>query len=160
MKCFECGAIMVERREDHRYTESGLSQVVLVDVVVRECPCGERELVLPDLEELHRSLAHAIASQPGRLPGEEIRYLRKWLGWSGADFAEHMGVDRTTTYRWETDDVRMPQAAEVMLRLLSRHMVPVESYQETVAAVSDPAERPTLGLRHEDSSWSRDGAAA
>jgi DNA-binding transcriptional regulator YiaG len=43
--------------------------------------------------------------------GEEVRFLRKSLGWSGSDFAKHMGVAEETVSRWENDAAPIgPQA--------------------------------------------------
>src|SRR5260370_42646785 len=46
MKC-ECGTEMKSRKENYRYTESGLDNVILLGVEVRRCPsCGLSEVVL------------------------------------------------------------------------------------------------------------------
>ncbi|MGH9782549.1 MAG: hypothetical protein ACRD88_00040 [Terriglobia bacterium] len=39
-----------------------------------------------------RAIATTIARKAPGLTPAEIRFLRKCLGWSGADFAAHMGV--------------------------------------------------------------------
>src|SRR5215203_2238863 len=97
-KCRTCGKTeMTARTETYLYTESGLPNVVLVGVEVRRCSsCGHHELVLPRIAELHRTITHAIIRKPFRLSGLEVRYLRKYLGWSGVDFARHVGVDPST----------------------------------------------------------------
>jgi putative zinc finger/helix-turn-helix YgiT family protein len=93
---------MQSSRENHRWDASGLPNVVLIDVEVRRCPaCGERTVVIPRIEALHRALAMTVIARPGRLAPQEIRFLRKWLGWSGQDFARHFGVTPTTVSRWE-----------------------------------------------------------
>jgi DNA-binding XRE family transcriptional regulator len=100
----------------------------------------------------------AIAEQHGRLTGEEIRFLRKWFGWSGADFAERFGVQRSTVHRWEHDETQMPSAAEMMLRVIAKHEVPIESYAELV---SEPAaSQRKMTLRRNLSVWKADGEAA
>jgi DNA-binding transcriptional regulator YiaG len=38
------------------------------------------------------SIAHAVIAKRERLTPAEIRFLRKFLGWSGADFAAHVGT--------------------------------------------------------------------
>ena len=102
MKCPQCRTPMESRRENSRWDASGLANVVLVDVEVRHCPAWyERAVVIPRIEALHRALATTLIGLPGRLGPREIRFLRKWLGWSGQDFAKHFGVTPTTVSRWE-----------------------------------------------------------
>jgi len=43
-----------------------------------------------------RALAGLLIRKSNRLAGEEIRFLRKSLGWSGAAFASKAGVERDT----------------------------------------------------------------
>lgn len=86
MKCPQCRNEMICKTENHRYAESGLPNVVLVGVEVEHCEnCGEHLVSIPDIEGLDRALAMALIRHPGRLAPNEIRFLRKWLGWSGVD---------------------------------------------------------------------------
>lgn len=119
MKCTECGALMKTRKENYRYDESGLKHVTLVGVEVRRCPrCGNYEVSIPHIEELHRLLAKALIEKSTRFTGEEVRFLRKSLGWSGSDFAKHMGVAQETVSRWENDAAPIGPQADRLLRFL------------------------------------------
>ena len=69
--------------------------------------CGAFEVLLPNLEGPHRALARAIVGQKARLAGSEIRFLREVLGWSGANFAEHMGTPAKRVSRWELARLRL-----------------------------------------------------
>jgi putative zinc finger/helix-turn-helix YgiT family protein len=132
---------MARKTENHRYTESGLSNVVLVGVEVRHCPnCGEDAVVIPRVEDLHRAIAMTLIRHPGRLAPSEIRFLRKWLGWSGVDFAKHMGVAPETVSRWESVEAAKPMGgtAERLLRLAVAHGQPIEQYPiEMLTEISD-----------------------
>ena len=129
MTCSVCGGRLKSRRENHRYTESGLTRVTLINVEVRTCPtCGERELVIPRIEELHRVVAHAISARPGKLVPNEIRFLRTYLGWSGVDFARYMGVKAETVSRWEHGTQDMGLVADRLLRLFVANQKPVTHY--------------------------------
>lgn len=120
MNCFDCGAAMNPRRENYKYTESGLDNVTLTDVEVRRCPvCGYDEVVIPKMAQLHRILAEAVARKPGRLVPEEIRFLRQFLGWSGIEFARAFGVAPETVSRWENGAGTPSTAAEKLLRVLT-----------------------------------------
>lgn len=131
MKCVNCGSEMKSATGTHRYTESGLSNVTLVGVKVRTCPeCGEREVSIPKTADLHRQIARTISRERGTLGPEEIRFLRKWLGYSSADFALVMGVRPETVSRWENRDAGFPMAptADRLLRLLVSNQEPIEKY--------------------------------
>ena len=110
---------MKTRRENYRYDECGLSNVMLVAVPVARCPrCGNYEVSIPNIEGLHRLIARTLIEKKTRLRGEEVRYLRKSLGWSGRDFARHMGVAEETVSRWENDAAPIGPQADRLLRLM------------------------------------------
>lgn len=135
MKC-DCGKEMKSERRDHRYVESGLPDVVLVGLEFRVCPCGEEEMVLPRITQLHRLIAKRVAEKDSRLTGVEIRFLRKHLGWSGGDFAKAMDVTPTSVSRWENDHEPMSTMAERLLRLYALRTSPVEEYPNERVAES------------------------
>jgi putative zinc finger/helix-turn-helix YgiT family protein len=157
---------MVRSIENHRYTESGLSNVVLVDVEVRRCQnCGEITVSIPRIEELHRTLAMALIRQTGRLAPSEIRFLRKWLGWSGVDFAKHMGVAPETVSRWESMENMKPMGgtAERLLRLAVAHGQPVDEYPiDMLIDISDDQAPNTalLAMKPERTGWAPTTLAA
>lgn len=130
MKCPECATKMEVSCAPYRYDESGLSGIVLRrGVTVSRCPkCGYEEVSIPRLGQLHRVLAMGLARRVVRLSAEEIRFMRKYLGWSGADFAAHMGVEPETVSRWETGAAQMSKTAERLLRLMVAHKVPTSDY--------------------------------
>jgi putative zinc finger/helix-turn-helix YgiT family protein len=110
---------MRTRKEDYHYDECGLKGVTLVGVEVARCPrCGNYEISIPQLEELHRLLAKVLIDKSTRFTGDEVRFLRKSLGWSGSDFAKHMGVAEETVSRWENDAAQIGPQADRLLRLL------------------------------------------
>jgi putative zinc finger/helix-turn-helix YgiT family protein len=131
MKCVNCGHALTSVRGTHRYTESGLSNVILENVEIRSCPeCGEREIVIPKMAKLHQMIAWKLVLTQSTLTAEVIKYLRKWLGLSSADFALHMGVRPETVSRWESKAAgfAMSVTADRLLRLLVANHDPVEKY--------------------------------
>ncbi len=127
MKCIQCGTAMVETKGDHKYKE--LPGLVLRGVRLRNCPnCGEHEVSIPHIERLHRVVAHALAAKPERLTDNEIRFLRKHLGWSRDDCADIMDVVPETVSRWEHGRAPMSRMAERFLRLAVIRMEPVDDY--------------------------------
>lgn len=148
-KCRACGrAEMTSRVESYRYVESGLPNVVLENIEVRRCAsCGHHELVLPRVTELYKAIARAIVTKKAPLRGAEIRYLRKYLGWSGDDFADYMEVDPSTVARWETDEEPMGPLHDRLLRVSVMLRSPVEDYSLEDLKKITPEPRPSADFR-------------
>jgi putative zinc finger/helix-turn-helix YgiT family protein len=162
MKCPECGEPMTSARENYSYTASGLPYVTLVGVEVRRCKaCGEHEVVLPKIEQLHRAIALAVISKHARLTAAEIRYLRKYLGWSGADFARHMGVTPESVSRWENEREQMGAVADRLLRLMVATKAPVSEYPlDALADLEDEATPLRLRVEPARGGWRAEAVAA
>ena len=127
--CDKCGGEMAVGHEDYTYDESGLSHVVLVGIEVRRCAtCATCEPVICNIEGAHRALARAVVQKPARLSGEEVRFLRTYLGFPGTDFARVMGVAKACVSRWEHDKESMGAGADRALRLLVMTQKPVSDY--------------------------------
>ena len=157
MKCVVCGAGMTTQLENYRYTESGLPHVILLDVEVSRCPhCGEMEVAIPQIEDLHRAIAHALLRKPTRLTPEEIQYLRTYLAWSGAELAAHMGTTPETVSRWEHGATPMGKTADRLLRLVVATRLPgSEDVLETLRVIT-ATERPQsirLSLTRDQDGW-------
>jgi len=155
MTCLECGGKLTTARENYRYLASGLPNVTLIGVEVRRCgTCGDYEVVIPRIEELHKVLAAAIVRSASRLNGQEVRFLRKHLGYSGVDFGKLIGVSSETVSRWENGKERMRPSAEKLLRLMVVHQQPIRNYPlETLARISAESVPKPIGLRVENDSW-------
>jgi putative zinc finger/helix-turn-helix YgiT family protein len=117
-KCDACGnAEMVTGRERYPYKDCGLPVVTLLGIEVSRCPsCGEQEVAIPRIEDLHRTIARLLIGKPSRLTPEEVRFLRKYLGLSIDDFAKAMHVDASTVSQWERGDQTIGEGFDVLLR--------------------------------------------
>jgi putative zinc finger/helix-turn-helix YgiT family protein len=148
VKCIGCGTRLESRRGAHRAGDLGLPHVVLLNVEIRRCPsCGEEEVVIPRIEELKRTLAGLLIRKPAKLAGEEIRFLRKCLGWSGEGFARRAGVERETVSRWENGREKIGAAADRFLRLAIAHWQPVDDYEQEDLEKISARPLPALQLR-------------
>jgi putative zinc finger/helix-turn-helix YgiT family protein len=129
MKCHNCGAEARITTGDHRYAAGDGLYVLLKGVKKTKCDvCGEEGVVIPKINQLNEALAKAIAKRPERIEPGEIRFLRKYLGWSGKDFAKRMEVTPETVSRWETGTRQMGATAEKLLRFSAIELGPVEEY--------------------------------
>ena len=129
MKCPECGGKLTQRVGDHPYVGRELPNVVLAGVKIRTCcECEFSSVGIPKLAGLHKALVASVAKATHQLSPGEIRFLRKYLGWSGQDFARHFGVTPETVSRWENGKKPMGATAERLLRMSALTLEPVQEY--------------------------------
>jgi putative zinc finger/helix-turn-helix YgiT family protein len=133
MKCISCGHAMTTKRENMPYT--ALPGAVLVGVPVSRCSsCGEYEVAIPAIDELNGALARAVIRKTARLGAAEIRFLRSYLGYSGADFAKVIGSDPATVSKWEHDKLPIGHHADLLLRAMVVVDKKVEEYPSSAFA--------------------------
>jgi putative zinc finger/helix-turn-helix YgiT family protein len=119
-ECTNCDEPVTPERCNYRYTESGLSNVILQGVEVAVCPkCGTSDVIIPRMAKIHRAIAQALANSPARLTGEQLRFLRKHLGLSGEQFGGYLHTDRTKISKWERGEDRIGPATDRLVRLLA-----------------------------------------
>jgi putative zinc finger/helix-turn-helix YgiT family protein len=161
MKCPECNEPMTSSTENYSYAASGLPHVTLVGVEVRRCPaCGEHEAVIPKIEQLHKTLSRGVIGKKARLTGAEIRFLRTYLGWSGVDFAKHMGVTAETISRWENGREQMNPVADRLVRLMVVTKSPVADYSlDDLLDLNDHAAPVRLRITAKKGGWNAETAA-
>lgn len=162
MTCIECGGKLTTKPENYRYTASGLPNVTLVGVDVRRCSkCGDHEVVIPRIEELHRVLAAAVVRQASRLTKDELKFLRKYQGYSGVDFAKVIGVAAETVSRWENGKEKIGATTEKLIRMLVVHTQPSRSYPiEALKRITQDRSPRRLSLRPKGNSWVEQELAA
>ena len=103
-------------KKGYRYTESGLTNVWLVNgYTMRKTKYGEG-VSIRDVDGLHRALARALSNKP-RLTGTEVRFLRKEMGLSQRGLGELLGVTDQAVALWERKG-RLPKTADRLLRLI------------------------------------------
>lgn len=133
MNCSECGqAGMVEKIiKRYHYTECGLPNIYLRNIQAYACvSCGSEDIVIPNILGLHQAIATDLAHKTERLRGVEIRFMRKYLGYSGKDFADVISVTPETVSRWENQSRMMDPTNEKLLRVMVLGKIgPVSSYE-------------------------------
>jgi putative zinc finger/helix-turn-helix YgiT family protein len=146
---------MKTARENFRYGESGLP-VTLVGAKVSRCPkCGEFEVAIPRIDELNRAIAMEVIKKRARLTAAEVRFLRKYLNWSGVEFARHMGVTPGAVSRWENEREQIGPVAARLLRMIVAHRQPADAYSvEQLAEVAEEEPAPVrLGMEANEKGW-------
>ena len=129
MKCLNCNAVLEVTIVEHHYAADDGLNVVLNGVKKTRCSeCGEEGIVIPRINHLNEVLAKTLARKSQRLEPGEIRFLRKYLGWSGKIFARRLGVTPETISRWENGARQMGPIAEKLLRLSAIELSPADEY--------------------------------
>ena len=117
--CSACGARADVIRGDYRYKESGLRNVILSGIDLIRCrKCGNVDPVIPRMNELHRALALAVAGQLFRLQGEDVRYLRKYLGMTQDQFAELLHIHKSNLSKGENNDDKIGEQSDRLIRVV------------------------------------------
>jgi transcriptional regulator with XRE-family HTH domain len=116
-KCETCGRRMRRTTVDrYQYVESGLSNVYLHRIVQYVCECGEKVTGLPNVERLHDLIFAKVLMKGGPLTGDELRFLRKYMGVKGSEFAKMVKVDPTTLSKWE-NGMNIGEQSDKLIRL-------------------------------------------
>lgn len=135
-KCTSCGETVTFERRNYRYTESGLSNVVLQGVEIAQChACGNENVILLRLDKIHWAIARALTTEnPARMTGQQLRFLRKHIEFSGEKLARHLGTDKTKISKWERGEDRIGKSTDRLVRLLVAELD--EELKPTAAAVA------------------------
>jgi len=161
MRCIQCKdeIMRTDRITNYHYIESGLPNVVLRNIKVRTCPnCGDRLITIPKMPELHKLLANLLIMKEERLASPEIRFLRKYLGWSQRDFASkfHTSVSRVSKWESETNPQNMDSRNEILLRMSVAMGQKINNYFEHMDEVATKEKGYTatqLTLAHTRGEW-------
>jgi DNA-binding transcriptional regulator YiaG len=140
---------------EYHYTESGLDNVVLVNVEVCTDDDGDEVYAIPNIRGLHKVIAHGLITQPCGLAPSELRFLRTEIGMTQGELAQILKKDHQTIGRWERGETPIDQNAEAVLRRivaerlgidtglsmeeLARRCVPSAIVHRIVVDGSDPA---------------------
>jgi DNA-binding transcriptional regulator YiaG len=117
-ECGNCGQKARVIRGDYVWEDVDLP-VTLKNVEQVKCAkCGNVDVIIPQLSRVMRLIAVAVIRKPYRLTGAEVRYLRKHLGMTGAEFAALLPVDKTTLSKWENDEDPVGEQSDRLIRMI------------------------------------------
>lgn len=118
IKCPKCGNFIQSKIETYKYRESGLDNVFLKNIPVYKCSCGISFASIFRVSRLNELIAKKLLEKPALLDGKEIRFLRKNMYMSSKDFAEGLGVEKTTISKWENGSQKHREAYDRSIRYL------------------------------------------
>lgn len=102
----------------YHYTESGLSNVYLVNGFEIENIEGEEYTSIDDMDGLHLAISNVIVDSNKPLTGEEFKFLRVEMNLSQKALGVKFGVSEQTIARWEKDKCDLPRTSDAALRSL------------------------------------------
>jgi YgiT-type zinc finger domain-containing protein len=116
-QCSNCGSEAKIVRGDYEFRETGLRDLVLLDIELVKCgKCGNVDPILFQVDELMHIAAMAILQKPYRLQGEELRFLRKHINLNQEEFAKLLHVDKTTLSKWENNEDPIGVQSDLLAR--------------------------------------------
>jgi transcriptional regulator with XRE-family HTH domain len=122
--CGNCGKTARIVRRNYRFDEMGLP-LELLRIEVIECShCGNTDPIIPNMDGLIHAVALAVVFRPCKLDGEEVRFLRKYVGKSAHDFARFLHVDNTHLSKVENNRVEIGIRLDKLVRLLVINLSP------------------------------------
>jgi DNA-binding transcriptional regulator YiaG len=68
-------------------------------------------------DELEQCIRHLVLRRPERLRGWDLRFLRRGLGITQAEFGTQVDRDEQTIARWEKSEDPIPSAVDVVIRM-------------------------------------------
>jgi len=101
----------------YKYTECGLDNVLVHGVTFMQDDAGEEVVCIPNINGLHRAIAHGIVTRRSAMAGKELRFLRTEMGMTQAELAELIHREPLAISRWERGEVPIDTNAETLIRL-------------------------------------------
>lgn len=125
--------------ERYHYTECGLDNVYLVSGFDFVSDGREKEVVIQDLEGLHKAIGRYLLGKAD-LSGKEIRFLRHEMSMSQVTLADLLRVSEQAVARWEKGKTEVPKPAESIIRALYQQFVtakPIDDVRRSLKRIAD-----------------------
>ncbi|MBA9071841.1 DNA-binding transcriptional regulator YiaG [Methylobacterium sp. RAS18] len=138
----------------YRYTESGLDNVIIEGVSLLHDDAGEECVTIPNVNGLHKAIAHGIVTKRSAITGRELRFLRTEMGHTQAELAGIVHREPLTVSRWERNEIEIDSNAETIIRLAAIEVLdlPDERVREVAGWCVPSAETPPLRIDGSDPS--------
>jgi len=147
--------------EPLHYTLCGLDNVYLLNGFDIEDMDGEVFTAVRNVEGLHRMIALRLAVLRRPMSGQEIRFLRKDLGFTQEELAKLFRVTRKRVNEYERGD-QLPRTSQIVLqlkavrKLLDEIRAPADSDDETIRHLKpnvDAIKGWLLAIKEEIEDW-------
>lgn len=129
MICPSCGHIMTRKRGDYNYVQSGLSNIVLKNLDLFKCQCGEEVPEIKHIDKINSAITKALVFKTARLTGKELRFIRKQMGFKGKGIALLLNVNPVSVSRWENSNAKIGISNDKLVRMIFIQMIEEQSNQ-------------------------------
>ena len=125
MACKTCSFERIPDREQYKYTESGLDNILIEDARFVQCRlCGEKNPLLPDPHRAGKEIMEQLRDVP--LGADEVLFMRKLLGVRPDELALMLTnrgtpVSEHDVSLYENTDKEVPQPYQETLRSLTEY---------------------------------------
>ena len=104
--------------EPLQYTWCGLDDVFLLSGYERVPGEDGEDIIIQDIDGLHKAIGLTMVSQKKVLNGRDIRFLRKQMDLTQNELGYLMGTTDQTVARWEKGECEIPGPADMLLRFV------------------------------------------
>jgi len=133
-KCCETTGAVTKVLPAYEAAGLGAPFTVILENAVKVVECKKCGTVLktsiPDIKGLFHAVVFSRALEPRKMVGEEIRFMRKAMGWKSKDLAKQLGVSPEHFSRYENGGKTMPESTEKLFRLYALLKTPDKSALE------------------------------
>lgn len=139
-----------------QYRACGLDNVYLRSGYHERRVGDEVFVSVQDADELHEAIAEHLVLRRKVLRGQEVRFLRKFLGFTQADCGDALGVSDQSIARYEKDQTGLEGSTDRLFRLivlgkLTGKLDPMEILEEI--RQSDSVSSDDMVLERSDDHW-------
>ncbi|MFT3907227.1 MAG: helix-turn-helix domain-containing protein [Steroidobacteraceae bacterium] len=133
-----------ERKTPLHYTGCGLDDVYLCSGYELIPAEDGDDLVIQDIDGLHRAIGEFLARHKKGLSGKEFRFLRKQMNLTQSELATLMGSTDQAVARWEKAKSRIPGSSETLIRVMYLGHVEKEFHLHEVLRDLRSADAPVI----------------
>lgn len=135
-----------EKREPLHYTWSGLEDIYLCSGYERvPADDGSDDIVIHELDGLHRAIGYYLVSEKKTLGGNEVRFLRRQMDLTQADLGDLLRVTDQSVARWEKGEIPFKGPADLLLRAIYlghiSEKVDVRELAKELRAIDSPSRK-------------------
>lgn len=143
--------------EPLHYNWCGLDDIYLLSGYERIPTEDGDDIVIQNLDGLHRAIGEYLASAKKTLNGKEVRFLRHEMDLSQKELGKILRVTDQTVARWEKGEVVMQGPEELLLRItylaFLRGAVDPRAIAERLVDVDDCPTAKQFFVETEDGNW-------
>jgi DNA-binding transcriptional regulator YiaG len=135
-------------------SHADLPAIRLRGIEVRLCAaCGDDQVVIPRLADLHRAIAAALVVKRARLAPAEIRFLRKAAEWTPVELSAALDVAPESPSQWEAGTARPDGPVDRVIRTLVAARVGLPLSVDALSRIGDTDEPLAAALRFGPAGW-------